>query len=56
MSTDLVYERVRDYVLVGPGGAPLYCLTLTESEVRDCNLELECEGAILRWEPFQQAA
>lgn len=54
------YERVRDYVLVGPGGQTLTCMSLTDSEARDCNLELETEGrgVLYQWVPCkeQQAA
>lgn len=38
------YEEVRDFMLVGPGGQILNCRALSASEVRDSNLELECEG------------
>lgn len=43
------YEKVRDFMLVGPGGQILNCRALTASEARDSNLELECEGTLYQW-------
>lgn len=50
------YEPVKDYVLIGPSGQMMNVLALTESEARDSNLELEADGALIQWVPYQQAA
>jgi len=47
-------EPVRDHLLIDIGGNLIMGASMTPSEARNCNLELETDGALMEWMRYEE--